>query len=165
MPGPSPSSSNDSTNIPELRSAVIRSSDTRGEGELYFVNTPMTARKHSQNSSDLFESDQWKPAQCLSSPDTESLERLVSTITTVFRSLAISKVDVLMANNEGTGGEERISVAVLTNSSRCKPASGVWWGLNALHSHLTLLQLQGSLVPKKLILSLMTLENSAPKHQ
>ena len=123
MPGPSPSSSNDSTNIPELRSAVIRSSDTRGE--LYFVNTPMTERKHSQNSSALFESDQWKPAQCLSSPDTESLERLVSTITTVFRSLAISKVDVLMANNEGTGGEERISVAVLTNSSRCRPASDV----------------------------------------
>ena len=85
MPGPSPSSSNDSTNIPELRSAVIRSSDTRAEDELYFVNTPMTGRKHSQNSSALFESDQWKPAQCLSSPDTESLERLVSTITTVFR--------------------------------------------------------------------------------
>ena len=57
MPGPSPSSSNDSTNIPELRSAVIHSSDTQGEGELYFVNTPMTERKHSQNSSNLFESD------------------------------------------------------------------------------------------------------------
>ena len=85
MPGPSPSSSNDSTNIPELRSAVIRSSDTRAEDELYFVNTPMTGRKHSQNSSALFDSDRWKPAQCSSSPDTESLERLVSTITTVFR--------------------------------------------------------------------------------